>query len=124
MQMHMGLGRLGARRAKGELLIEMRELIFNLWSRYICLHVSDWLYYNSITSSFSNICTILILSLKFYFSSVKVIAHWVRNFHMRFSVFPYSSSFPIKMHATDAKTQKIEPDPNIFMTDESFGGSV
>ncbi len=39
-------------------------------------------------------------------------------------VFPYSSSFPIKMHATDAKTQKIEPDPNFFLMDESFGGSV
>ncbi len=25
-----------------------------------------------------------------------------------------SPSFPIKMHATDAKTQKIEPDPNFF----------
>ncbi len=29
-------------------------------------------------------------------------------------VFPYSSSFPIKMHATDAKTQKIEPDLIFF----------
>ncbi len=38
----------------------------------------------------------------------------VRNFRMRFSVFSYSSSFSIKMHATDAKTQKIEPDP-IFL---------
>ncbi len=30
------------------------------------------------------------------------------------------------MLATDAKTQKIEPDPNIFvfMTGESFGGNV
>ncbi len=37
---------------------------------------------------------------------VKVIAHWVRHFRVRFSIFPYSSSFPIKMHATDAKTQK------------------
>ncbi len=52
------------------------------------------------------------------------IAHWVRYFCMRFSVFSYSSSFPIKMHATDAKTQKIEPDPNFFLTDESFRGSV
>ncbi len=26
--------------------------------------------------------------------------------------------------STDAKTQKIEPDPIFFMTDESFGGSV
>ncbi len=33
---------------------------------------------------------------------------------MRFSVFSYSPSFPIKMHATDAKMQKIEPDPNFF----------
>ncbi len=28
------------------------------------------------------------------------------------------------MHNMDAKTQKIEPDPNNFMMDESFGGSV
>ncbi len=26
------------------------------------------------------------------------------------------------MLATDVKTQKIEPGPNFFMTDESFGG--
>ncbi len=38
--------------------------------------------------------------------------------------FSYSSSFSIQMHATDAKTQKIEPDPNYIMMDESFGGSV
>ncbi len=54
----------------------------------------------------------------------KVIAHWVRNFRVRFSVFLYSSSFPIKMHVKDAKTLKIEPDSKNFMTDESFGGSV
>ncbi len=53
-----------------------------------------------------------------------VIAHLVRNFHMRFFVFSIFVIFPIKMLATDAKTQKIEPDPNFFMTDESFGGSV
>ncbi len=28
------------------------------------------------------------------------------------------------MHATDAKTQKLEPDLNFFMIDEIFGGSV
>ncbi len=28
------------------------------------------------------------------------------------------------MLATDAKTQKIEPDPNFFMMDENFGLSV
>ncbi len=31
-----------------------------------------------------------------------------------FFFFSHSSSFPIKMHATDAKTQKIKPDPNFF----------
>ncbi len=31
-----------------------------------------------------------------------------------FHFFSYSYSFPIKMHATDVKTQKIEPDPNLF----------
>ncbi len=58
-----------------------------------------------------------------HFNGVKAIAHRVRNFRMRFSVFSYSSSFPIKIHATDEKTQKIEPDPK-KLTDESFGGSV
>ncbi len=29
-------------------------------------------------------------------------------------IFQYSPSFPIKMHATDAKTQKIKPDPIFF----------
>ncbi len=33
------------------------------------------------------------------------------------SVDHYSSFSPIKMHATNAKTQKFEPDPN-----EGFGG--
>ncbi len=42
-------------------------------------------------------------------------------FRMRFS---YSSFLPIKKLATDAKTQKIEPGPNFFMMDESFGVSV
>ncbi len=57
---------------------------------------------------------------------VKVLAHErVRNFRMSFlGFFSYSLSFPIKMLVTDAKMQKIEPDPNFFMTDESFGGSV
>ncbi len=55
---------------------------------------------------------------------LKVLAHWVRNFRMRFSVFSYSSSFPIKMHAMDAKRQKIEPDPKNVMMDESFRGNV
>ncbi len=41
-----------------------------------------------------------------------------------FQGFLYSSSFPIKMLVTDAKTQKIEPDPIFFMAEESFGGSV
>ncbi len=39
-------------------------------------------------------------------------------------LFLYSSSFPIKMLATNAKMQKIETDPNFFMADESFEGSV
>ncbi len=53
----------------------------------------------------------LVLSLFSLLTTVlKDIAHWVRNFRMRISVFSYSSSFPIKMNATDAKTQKIEPD--------------
>ncbi len=55
---------------------------------------------------------------------LKAIAHWVWNFRVRFPFFSYSSSFPIKMHATDAKTQKVEPDLNFFMTYERFGGSV
>ncbi len=46
------------------------------------------------------------------------------KFPHAFFHFTYSSSFPIKMHATDAKTQKIEPDPIFFMMDKRFGGSV
>ncbi len=52
---------------------------------------------------------------------LKVIAHSLKwDFHF----FSYSPSFPIKMHAADAKTQKIEPDPKKNLTDEIFGGSV
>ncbi len=40
-----------------------------------------------------------------------------------FSFFPYSPSFPIKMLATDAKTQKIEPDPN-FLWRMKFSDAV
>ncbi len=35
-------------------------------------------------------------------------------------VFSYSSSFPIKMLVMDAKTQKIEPDPNFFYDGRKF----
>ncbi len=38
------------------------------------------------------------------------------------SFFPSLLSFPIKMHATDVKLQKIKPDPFFFMTDKSFVG--
>ncbi len=64
-------------------------------------------------------------------STLKVLAHWFRNFRMRFfiffswhfyDIFSYSSSFPNKMLAMHAKTQKIKPDPIFFITDESFGG--
>ncbi len=37
---------------------------------------------------------------------LKVIAHRVWNFSMGFAVFSYSSSFPIKMLATDAKKEE------------------
>ncbi len=41
-----------------------------------------------------------------------------------FPVGEFKKKKTIKMLSTDAKAQKIEPDPKIFMTDESFGGSV
>ncbi len=45
------------------------------------------------------------------------------EFCVRLSVFfPSLLSFPIKMHATDVKMQKIKPDPFLFMTDKSFVG--
>ena len=57
--------------------------------------------------------------------------HVVKHFRMRFFAFDSLnirwlriSQKPFKMLAMDAKTQKIEPDPNFFLTDESFGGSV
>ncbi len=37
--------------------------------------------------------------------------------------FSYSSSYPIKMLATDVKMQKIKPGPKYFMA-EFFGDSV
>ncbi len=43
---------------------------------------------------------------------VKAIAHDESEIFA--CVFSYSPSFPIKMHATDAKTQKIKPDKNFF----------
>ncbi len=71
------------------------------------------------------ICTISVIAWAFsvflktesvYIVSLKAIAHWVRNFRVCFSfLFLYSLSFPIKKHATDAKTQKIEPDPKNFL---------
>ncbi len=49
---------------------------------------------------------------------VQVLAHGVKNFGMqvfRFvCLFFFLSSFPIKMLATDAKMQTIEPDPFLF----------
>ena len=62
----------------------------------------------------------------------KAIAHRVGNFRVRFSSQSSASTFGgsefltenIKILAMDAKMQKIEPDPNFFFTDESFGGSV
>ncbi len=54
---------------------------------------------------------------------VNVLAHWVRNFQMHFFVVvvvSYLSSFPIKMLATDAKTQKIKPDLNFFYDGRMF----
>ncbi len=39
-------------------------------------------------------------------------------------IFSYSSSFPIKMLATDAKSLKIEPGPHFFMMEDSVRGSV
>ncbi len=69
-------------------------------------------------------CNIVHIGSTCIHSTVKVLAHWVRNFHMRFSYFSYLSSFHIKTLATDVKMQKIESGPIFFMTEESFGGSV
>ncbi len=52
--------------------------------------------------------------------NLKVLAHRVQNFR-KICAFSYSSSFPIKMLATDVKTQKIENGPNFIMTYENFG---
>ncbi len=42
---------------------------------------------------------------------------WVPKFSNVFFCFCFFSHVPIKILATDAKTQKIEPDPNVFLTD-------
>ncbi len=44
----------------------------------------------------------------------------VQIFNVRFFIFLYSPFFPMKMLATDAKTQKIEPDPNVFYDRRMF----
>ncbi len=63
--------------------------------------------------------------------TLKVIAHSLKSlkfcsenvFPFVFPFLSYLSSFLIKMHATEVKTQKIEPEL-FFMTDKIFGGSV
>ncbi len=57
-----------------------------------------------------------------------IIAH-KRSLNTKSEIFVcvswYSSPFPIKMNATDAKTQKIEPDLFFFfLMDVGFGDSV
>ncbi len=48
------------------------------------------------------------------------LAHQVPNLrYMFFSFISYSSSFPIKMLASDANMLKIKPGPIFFLTDES-----
>ncbi len=42
------------------------------------------------------------------------------EFCVRFSVFSSLLSFPIKMHATDVKMQKIKPDPIFFYDGQIF----
>ncbi len=56
-------------------------------------------------------------------SSLKSLHTESENFACIFFSFSYLSSLPIKMHATDAKTQKIEPDPN-FLWWTKFSDSV
>ncbi len=54
--------------------------------------------------------------------TLKVLAQSLQgcNFCQYFFVYSYSSSFPIKMHAMDAKTQKIELDQNCFYNRRKF----
>ncbi len=53
--------------------------------------------------------------------SVKAIAHWGRNFRMRFSVFPILSYQNACNECENAENQTWS---EFFLTDESFGGSV
>ncbi len=55
-------------------------------------------------------------------AGLKILAHYI--FVCFKNCFSYSSSFPVKMLATDAKTEKMEPNPKKSMTDKSFGGSA
>ncbi len=48
----------------------------------------------------------------------------LRSLHTESSFFRIPHPIPIKMNDTDAKTQKIESDLNLFMTEKSFGGIV
>ncbi len=56
-------------------------------------------------------------------AKIKVIAHESEILFVFFSVFLYSSSFQIKMHAMDENAENRNWS-EFFMTDKSFGGSV
>ncbi len=65
-------------------------------------------------SIIEKICNYLYLLFKtfttFYYPSVstlKAIAHWVWNFHIRFSFFSYSSSFPIKINGCENQKSNL-----------------
>ncbi len=117
------------------------QVVWGKTKRMICNHFEDIYLWNNAFRLFTKDKSFFFF-FSFWFSKVlfyadfykpkyqykmtwcKVLAQWVRRFHIVFSYFSYLSSFPIKMLATDVKMQKIERDPIFFMMNESFGGSV
>ncbi len=64
-----------------------------------------------------------LVSIKYFWT--KFPCTRVRNCENKIGIFfRIRHSFLTKCLFTDAKTQKIEPDLNFVMMDESFGGSV
>ncbi len=59
-------------------------------------------------------CFLMLCFLSMWNSWMYYLGHCTTSPKFSPAFFPYSPSFPIQMHATDAKTPKIEPDLNIL----------
>ncbi len=82
-------------------------------------HVCNVYCYESHHSKFSCIQTMIINKV-----SLKVIAHWVRNFRMRLSIFSCSLNFLLSKCMLRMRKRRKLKLIKFFLTEECFGGSV